>query len=190
MELSISSINTYSNRLQEPRQTEQRELTGQVQQIPAGQQAGETLQTPSQPARTTGDVISLDGSNRISEKYSLYASEGNALKRDILNLDEVFSARQGVYPSDERMQSQPQNGIVTNETSNAGIQQPGAAVQNNAGGVQEQRNMNSSYVGGENRGNTAFPEAYNRNSGVVSALAGYRESLMQTQPVPTIDQTV
>lgn len=197
MDLSVQNINTYANRLQEPRQAEQREMTGQVQQvqqIPSGQQSEEILQAPSRPALRTGDVVSLDSSNQPDEKYALYASESNALKRDIGNVNVVFSSGNARNTSGERMmQSEPQSETVTmaaDERSNAGIQQPGAAVQNNAGGVQEQRNMNSSYAGGENRGNTAFPEAYNRNSGVVSALAGYRESLMQTQPVPTIDQTV
>lgn len=196
MDLSVQNINTYTNRLQEPRQTEQREMTGEVQQIPSGQQSEEILQAPSRPALRTGDIVSLDSSNQPEEKYSLYASESNSLKRDIGNVNVVFSSGNAINPSGERMmQSEPQSGTVTmaaDERSNAGIQQPGAAVQNTATGIQGQMSTNSRYAGGENRGNTAFPEAYNynRNSGYASPLSGYREASMQIQSVPTIDQTV
>lgn len=188
MELSISNINiagnAYANRLQEPRQIEQREQTGQVRQVPPDQQQVETaLQTPLQPARRAGDIASLDGSNRLEEKYSLYASQGNALKRDIGALNETFSDRPVVNPTN-RAQKESQSEEVISGRLNSNAQPSGDVVQA-AGNSQV-----SSNTGGSIRDNTAIPEAFMKNYGVVSAISGYRGASMQIQPVPTIDQTV
>lgn len=189
MELSISNTNiagnAYANRLQEPRQIEQREQPGQVREVQPGQQRGETaLQTPLQPARRAGDITSLDGSNRLEERYSLYASQGNALRRDIGALNEVFSDRPGVNPTNQRAQTESQSEEVIGGRLNSNAQ-PSGDVAQAAGKIQV--NLNT---GGSIRENTAIPEASMRNYGVVSALSGYRETSMQIQPVPTIDQTV
>lgn len=191
MELSISNINSagnaYANRLQEPRQIEQREQPGQVRQVPPGQQQDESaLQTPLQPARRAGDTTSLDGSNRLEERYSIYASSGNALRRDIQALNGVFSDRPEVNPTNQRVQAESQGEVSTVGRLNSNAQPEGVVAQTATGNVQA--NLNTG--GGVIRDNTAIPEASMRNYGVVSALSGYREAAMQIQPVPTIDQTV
>ncbi|WP_027359562.1 hypothetical protein [Desulforegula conservatrix] len=190
MELSISNTNiagkAYANRLQEPRQIEQREQAGQVSNVQSGQQEIESaLQTPLQPARRAGDITSLDGSNRLEERFSLYASQGNALRRDIGALNEVFSDRPGVNPTNQRAQTESQSEEVIGGRLSSNAQSSGDVAQA-AGQVQANVNTGGSSI----RDNTATPEASMRNYGVVSALSGYREASMQIQPVPTIDQTV
>lgn len=193
MELSISSMNTsgnaYANRLQEPRRTEQSDRTGQVSEVPSVRQQGENaLQDPLQPARRAGDITSLDGSNRSEEKYSLYASQGNSLRKDIESLNGVFSSVQGVNQANDKAETESQGEGQSVATLRSNTQPEGGVAQNVGASDQSGTGLNSG--GGIIRGNTAFPEALTRNYEVVSALSGYREASMQTQPVKTIDQTV
>lgn len=192
MELSVSNINTsasvYANRLQEPRQTDMNTQAVQVGNIqPVSQQSEAALQVPSQPARRAGDITSLDGSIRAEEKYSIYASVQNALKRDVNALNDTFPAKPGDNANNQGNQTGSQGEVSVGGRLYSNAQTSGPVVQA-AGVVQDGFNLSS---GGERKmENTAIPEASVKNYVTSSAISGYREASMQIQQIPTIDQTV